>query len=169
MHFCTIKPKQGIRNMNALPGETEFHSLAALPACGPDPLAILAQPCSPFPLGFPEAERLGILSDSGGSGDRPLGDAHAAVKPRPPSCPTADQSHLVTNGPFGYSRNPIYLANMVLLAGMGFFRSNGWFVLLAPVDGVLTHLLAIRREESHLIALFGYEYEAYCRKVRRWI
>jgi hypothetical protein len=36
---------------------------------------------------------------------------------------------------------------------------NGWFLLLAPVDGVLTHLLAIRREESHLIALFGYQYE----------
>lgn len=78
-------------------------------------------------------------------------------------------SHLVTHGPFGYSRNPIYVSNMLLMLGMGCFSLNAWLLLLAPVDGILTHFLAIRREENHLIARFGYQFETYCRKVRRWI
>lgn len=83
--------------------------------------------------------------------------------------PNRGSSHLVTQGPFGYSRNPIYVANVMLMLGMGLFSMNAWFLLLAPVDAVLTYFLAIRREEYHLTALFGYQYESYCRKVRRWI
>ena len=83
--------------------------------------------------------------------------------------PNRGSSHLVTSGPFAHSRNPIYVANMLLLAGMGCFAANGWFLVLAPVNGVLTYFLAIRREENHLLARFGYPYEAYCRRVRRWI
>ena len=83
--------------------------------------------------------------------------------------PNRGSSHLVTHGPFRFSRNPIYVANMVLMIGMGSFATNGWFLLLALVDGLLTHFLAVRREENHLIANFGYQFEVYCRKVRRWI
>lgn len=83
--------------------------------------------------------------------------------------PNRGSTHLVTQGPFRYSRNPIYVANMLLMIGMGLFAANGWLLLLAPIDGVLTHFLAVKREENHLIALFGYQYENYCRKVRRWI
>lgn len=83
--------------------------------------------------------------------------------------PHRGSSHLVTKGPFQFSRNPIYLANFILMAGLGLFFANGWMVLLAPVDALLTHILAVRREENHLIAMFGFEYEAYCRRVRRWI
>jgi protein-S-isoprenylcysteine O-methyltransferase Ste14 len=83
--------------------------------------------------------------------------------------PNRGSSHLVVQGPFRYSRNPIYLANMLLLVGMGCFSMNGWFLLLAPIDGIVTYFLAIRREERHLLARFGYQFEDYCRKVRRWI
>lgn len=83
--------------------------------------------------------------------------------------PHRGSSHLVTKGPFQFSRNPIYLANFILMAGLGLFFANGWMLLLAPVDALLTHILAVRREESHLTAIFGYDYEAYCRRVRRWI
>lgn len=83
--------------------------------------------------------------------------------------PHRGSSHLVTKGPFQFSRNPIYLANFILMAGLGLFFANGWMLLLAPVDALLTHILAVRREEIHLTAIFGYDYEAYCRRVRRWI
>lgn len=83
--------------------------------------------------------------------------------------PHRGSSYLVTQGPFSYSRNPIYVANIMLMAGLALASANGWLLLLAPVNALLTQLLAITREESHLIALFGYEYEAYCRRVRRWI
>lgn len=83
--------------------------------------------------------------------------------------PHRASSHLVTKGPFQYSRNPIYVANMLLLTGIGLVTANGWFLIAAPLDGVLTHFLAVRREENHLHALFGFKYEDYCRRVRRWI
>ncbi|WP_420409238.1 methyltransferase family protein [Hoeflea sp.] len=83
--------------------------------------------------------------------------------------PNRGSSHLVTKGPFQFSRNPIYLANLILMVGLGLFFGNGWMLLLAPVDALLTHILAVKREENHLIAMFGFEYEAYCRRVRRWI
>jgi len=83
--------------------------------------------------------------------------------------PNRGSSHLVTGGPFRFSRNPIYVANVVLLVGAGLASGNGWFLALAPVAAILTEILAIRREENHLVALFGYTYEVYRRKVRRWI
>jgi protein-S-isoprenylcysteine O-methyltransferase Ste14 len=83
--------------------------------------------------------------------------------------PHRGSSYLVTQGPFRYSRNPIYVANVMLMAGLALFFANGWLLLLAPVNGILTQILAIKREENHLIAMFGYDYEAYCRRVRRWI
>lgn len=92
-----------------------------------------------------------------------LNDARTTILPHRGSL------HLVTRGPFAFSRNPIYLANLMLMAGLGLLFANGWLLLLAPVNAVLTQILVIKREESHLIALFGYEYEAYCRRVRRWI
>ncbi|OCW56610.1 methyltransferase family protein [Hoeflea olei] len=92
-----------------------------------------------------------------------LHDARTTIMPHRGS------SHLVTHGPFGYSRNPIYAANIVLMVGMGCFAMNAWFLPLAALNGLLTHFLAVRREENHLIARFGYQFELYCRKVRRWI
>ena len=83
--------------------------------------------------------------------------------------PNRGSRHLVVHGPFRFSRNPIYVANMALLAGMGCLSMNAWFLLLAPVDGGMTYFLAVRREENHLLAKFGYQFEGYCRKVRRWI
>ncbi|MEP3438155.1 MAG: isoprenylcysteine carboxylmethyltransferase family protein [Hoeflea sp.] len=92
-----------------------------------------------------------------------LHEAHTTI------LPNRGSSHLVTYAAFSYSRNPIYVANMVLMIGMGLFSMNAWFLPLAVVDGILTHFLAVRREENHLIAKFGYQFESYCRKVRRWI
>ncbi|MBC7283997.1 isoprenylcysteine carboxylmethyltransferase family protein [Hoeflea sp.] len=123
---------------------------------------------APMPLLFPGARMIGgalvcvaLAIDLWAV--RTLHEARTTILPNRAS------SHLVTHGPFGYSRNPIYVANMVLMVGMGCFSLNGWFMLLAVVMGILTHYLAVRREENHLIARFGYQFENYCRKVRRWI
>ncbi|MDP3525366.1 MAG: isoprenylcysteine carboxylmethyltransferase family protein, partial [Hoeflea sp.] len=92
-----------------------------------------------------------------------LHEAHTTI------LPNRGSSHLVTQGPFGFSRNPIYVANMVLMIGIGLLSLNAWFLPLALVNGILTYMLAIRREENHLHAKFGYQFETYCRKVRRFI
>ena len=76
---------------------------------------------------------------------------------------------LVTTGPFAWSRNPIYLANGLLLLGLGGLFDNAWFFLAAPVAAFATDRLAIRREERHLAALFGAAWSVYVGRVRRWL
>lgn len=83
--------------------------------------------------------------------------------------PHRRSDHLVARGIFRFSRNPIYVANVMLIAGIGLFSGNWWLVLLAPVDGLATQKLAIEREEAHLEARFGKTYRDYKKQVNRWI
>jgi protein-S-isoprenylcysteine O-methyltransferase Ste14 len=83
--------------------------------------------------------------------------------------PTGKSTHLVTSGPFAFSRNPIYLSNMLLISGLGLATSNAWMLLIAAVTGVLEHRFAILREERHLEARFGKAWRDYAKRVRRWV
>lgn len=83
--------------------------------------------------------------------------------------PTRAADHLVTSGPFGLSRNPIYLGNTTLMFGIGFITGFIWFFVLALVAAFATQKLAIEPEERHLSIRFGKRYRDYTRKVRRWI
>jgi protein-S-isoprenylcysteine O-methyltransferase Ste14 len=123
---------------------------------------------APFHLGFPMARVLGVTLIVAAL----FIDIRAMLtlrKARTTIWPNRSSRHLVVSGPYGYTRNPIYVANVMLLVGLGLVLGNMWFMPLALADAVLTYFLAIRREENHLIANFGYKYEAYCRAVRRWI
>ena len=131
-------------------------------------IAIVANHIVPLPMEFGGTRPLGIILIVAAIvvdlwAMKTLYEARTTV------LPNRGSDHLVTRGPFGFSRNPIYVANMVLLVGMGCLSMNTWFLLLAPLNGIMTHFLAVRREETHLLARFGYQFEAYCRKVRRWI
>lgn len=78
-------------------------------------------------------------------------------------------ARLVTDGPFRFSRNPIYLAFTLLTAGVGLAAGKGG-VLLALL-GVLPLVQrgAIVPEERHLEERFGERYLRYRRSVRRWL
>lgn len=76
---------------------------------------------------------------------------------------------LVTDGPFRYSRNPIYTAMVALIAGAGLAAANLWLVLLAPAAAVGLQKLAIEPEERHLQAQFGDAWSSFADKVRRWL
>jgi protein-S-isoprenylcysteine O-methyltransferase Ste14 len=81
--------------------------------------------------------------------------------------PHAGATALVTDGPFRYRRNPIYLADMLILLGIAELTRNIWLVLLTPVFGVLVTWLAILPEERHLEARFGDAYRKYRERTRR--
>ena len=83
--------------------------------------------------------------------------------------PMRKSTNLVTTGPFGLSRNPIYIANILLLLALALILGNAWFVVFAATTAVGMQKFAVEREELHLLAVFGAEYEAYCRRVRRWL
>lgn len=78
-------------------------------------------------------------------------------------------SHLVTSGPFGFSRNPIYLGMTTILVGLALIAGNPWLLAAAVLAAVATTHVAIRREEVHLAHRFGKAWRDYSKRVRRWI
>lgn len=76
---------------------------------------------------------------------------------------------LVTTGPFARLRNPIYLADVMLLLGAAELTKNIWFVVGAALFGILVTYLAILPEERHLEARFGDTYRDYKSRSRRWL
>lgn len=76
---------------------------------------------------------------------------------------------LVTSGPFRITRNPLYLAMGLLLAGVAFaVNSLAMFLVIGPWVVVMRYGV-IAREERYLEGKFGEDYRAYCRRVRRWL
>ncbi|MCF1434970.1 MULTISPECIES: methyltransferase family protein [Rhizobium/Agrobacterium group] len=76
---------------------------------------------------------------------------------------------LVTEGPYRYSRNPIYLGYTLLMIAAGMILGNVWLILAAPLTAMLTTMIAIRCEEMHLLVRFGVDFERYCQHTRRWL
>ena len=77
--------------------------------------------------------------------------------------------HLVTWGPFSFTRNPIYVGNTLLMLGAGICFENLWFMLFGLVGAFVVNRLAIRREELHLTTLFGDRWAEYTSRVPRWL
>jgi protein-S-isoprenylcysteine O-methyltransferase Ste14 len=76
---------------------------------------------------------------------------------------------LVTDGPFRFRRNPIYIADILILLGLAELAQNVWLVILCVPLAVLLTWLAIIPEERHLEARFGDAYRDYKARTRRWI
>jgi len=82
--------------------------------------------------------------------------------------PRGEPSALVTTGPYARSRNPIYLADLMILAGWALVCGTfiGLFLLL-PFREVLLRRF-ILPEEAVLEAHLGAEFAAYRARVGRW-
>ena len=78
-------------------------------------------------------------------------------------------SSLCTGGPFRFSRNPIYVGDWFILAGVSILLATLWPLLFAPLIWALLRYGVIRHEEIHLEAKFGDAYRAYKARVRRWL
>ena len=75
----------------------------------------------------------------------------------------------VTDGPYRFTRNPLYLGLTSVYAGVSALANSLWAMLLLP--GVLAVMRrgVIEREERYLENKFGEEYRLYKARVRRWI
>ncbi len=75
---------------------------------------------------------------------------------------------LVTDGIFSHSRNPMYIGNVLMIAGMSIL-SNSIFALVIMVPlFVFIYQAIIIAEENYLRTKFGRGYDEYCKKVNRW-
>jgi protein-S-isoprenylcysteine O-methyltransferase Ste14 len=83
--------------------------------------------------------------------------------------PRRDPSSLVTSGLFSLSRNPIYLADAILLAGAILWLDA---ILALPLVVSFVWLIQsrfIRDEEARLTLAFGPEFDLWAGRTRRWI
>jgi protein-S-isoprenylcysteine O-methyltransferase Ste14 len=84
----------------------------------------------------------------------------------PPWRPT---TALVTDGPYRWSRNPMYVALTLAYVGIGVAGDNGWVALLLAPLLALMRFGVIAREEAYLARTFGDSYRDYTARVRRWL
>lgn len=82
--------------------------------------------------------------------------------------PDAGADRLVTDGPFRYRRNPIYMGEVLLFLGLAEATHNIWFVIAAPLFAIALYHLAILPEEQYLENRFGKAYLDYKERTRRW-
>jgi protein-S-isoprenylcysteine O-methyltransferase Ste14 len=89
--------------------------------------------------------------------------AGTAVEPWRPS------TALVTDGVYGFTRNPIYLAMALLYAGLALALDSVVALILLPPLLALVQVGVIAREERYLESRFGEEYRRYRASVRPWV
>ncbi len=121
----------------------------------------------PVPLGlaFPALGNLVFLAALGLVLWAILTLVRAGTDPRPD---TPDKA-LVEGGPFRFSRNPVYLGFVLLVAGFALRWGDlwGWVAVVAAQQAL--DRLAIAREEPYLATRFGAAHAAYAARARRWL
>ncbi len=83
--------------------------------------------------------------------------------------PRRDPSAIVTTGLFAWSRNPIYLADVLILTGAILWLDAGLALPLVAVFVWLIQTRFIRDEEARLTIAFGPEFDLWAARTRRWI
>jgi protein-S-isoprenylcysteine O-methyltransferase Ste14 len=82
---------------------------------------------------------------------------------------TATSRILITHGPFSCSRNPMFLAGLVVLLGWAIFYGSAVIAIVTVIGWALANYLKVPQEERGLEARFGEDYRDYKRRVPRWI
>jgi protein-S-isoprenylcysteine O-methyltransferase Ste14 len=83
--------------------------------------------------------------------------------------PRSISTQIFKDGPFQFSRNPIYLAMFALLIGVGLTLNSFWFLYSGLVVAIMIHYGVIIPEENYLEKEFGKDYLEYKKSVRRWL
>lgn len=76
---------------------------------------------------------------------------------------------LVTGGMFAVCRNPLYLGNLIILAGLLVIHNNPWVYGVGGGFFLITYWALVLAEERYLRREFGAAYDAYCARVPRWL
>lgn len=76
---------------------------------------------------------------------------------------------LVTEGFFAHARNPLYVGNLLILAGLLLIWNSRWMYIIGVPFFTLGYIAIVAAEEHFLRAKFGRAYDEYCARVNRWI
>lgn len=80
-------------------------------------------------------------------------------------------TNLITDGPFGHVRNPLYVGNILMYTGCAVmsYALVPYLPIVAIAWFVVQYHLIVSREEEHLRSAFGEEYTTYCANVPRFV
>jgi protein-S-isoprenylcysteine O-methyltransferase Ste14 len=76
---------------------------------------------------------------------------------------------IVAEGPYRFSRNPIYIAMFVGIAGLAIGFNSLWVLAMLVPFYLVIRYGVVAREEAYLERKFGKVYLDYKAQVRRWI
>lgn len=125
------------------------------------PLGWIAGLASPVRFGIGAVIALsGLVTTS--AGRRALLKNGTNISPLQPAV------RLVTDGVFGYTRNPLYVGVSVALCGLALILDLDWILLLIVPSFLLLHFAVVRREERYLEQKFGDAYRHYKARVPRY-
>ncbi|MEP7243608.1 MAG: isoprenylcysteine carboxylmethyltransferase family protein [Gammaproteobacteria bacterium] len=91
------------------------------------------------------------------------------VRAGTPVIPFERSTALVTGGSYRFTRNPMYLGMVLLLLGVAVLYGTVGPFLPIPLFVWVIQARFVLGEERFLEELFGEEFLAYKRRVRRWI
>ena len=91
--------------------------------------------------------------------------AGTTVDPRTPH----QTNSLVVNGVYRYTRNPMYVGFLMILAAWWIYLGSVFAALLLPLYVLYMNRFQIKPEERHMRDLFGDQFNQYAERVRRWL
>ncbi len=95
-----------------------------------------------------------------------FGQFHQAQTNANPQLPATT---VVVEGPYRFTRNPIYLGFTFIYAGIAILVNSFWVIALLPSVLILMRVGVIDREERYLERKFGDQYLRYKANVGRWL
>jgi len=75
---------------------------------------------------------------------------------------------LVSTGPYGLTRNPMYLGHIIFLIGLT-LTLRSWLAALMTIGTTIWFHLRVVGDEQKLVQRLGQPYSDYLNKVKRWI
>ena len=82
--------------------------------------------------------------------------------------PTHPTKQLVSSGLYRFSRNPIFLADVVIVLGMFLARGHAALLLYALLVFIGLHLWVVMKEEPAIQERLGEDWSIYASRVPRW-
>ena len=145
----------------------------------PPPLVFLAAPIlgaalqyllSPAPVPLERVTRITVGVLFLFSGIALIGSAHIHFsRTGQDPIPWTPTPELIFQGPYRFTRNPMYVGMTLIAIGIGVALDNLWMAVLAIPALAIVHLIAVRPEEKYLTEKFGASYTNYLVKVRRYL
>lgn len=83
--------------------------------------------------------------------------------------PKMPPHRLVTQGPYLGSRNPLYIARLLILGGTSALLGSWGILTTTLMLFLILEVLLLPHEEQRLVARYGKEYREYRDRVPRWI